>query len=288
MPEIKKMLSAGIQRFVCSSMPGKTVKGRPPVQLSRHEALEFFLVIQGESRFQIEDKLFDIRPGDMCLIEPWVTHASGFYADDHDLLQFWLHLGKDGLSGHFIQVEKQGHFKVIMNPLRFSYAISDMLRKRWLMAKKEGVITEKSLNKYLRTPLTFILEDVLLDLEQRPKKNGSADINTVESIKQYIRNRQGCNCSLEKLEEFTGYSKFYLSHLFKAKTGSTIGKFINGVRVEYTAEAELHGIPYKEIACQLGFSSIQAFSPWKKNNKKKILEFKEWIRKKAEISTLPD
>jgi len=150
------------------------------------------------------------------------------------------------------------------------------------------VITEKALNKYLRTPLTLILEDVLLDLEQRPEESGNVDINTVESIKQYIRNRQGCDCSLEKLEEFTGYSKFYLSHLFKAKTGSTIGKFINGVRVKYTAEAELHGIPYKEVARQLGFSSIQAFCPWKKNNRKKILEFKEWIRKKEEISPLPD
>ena len=105
--EIKKMLSSGIQNFICSSMPGKTVKGSNPVQLSKHEELEFFFVIRGKSRFQIEDKLFETRPGDMCVIEPWATHAYGFSASDHDLFQLWLHLGKDWLYSNFVQVEKK-------------------------------------------------------------------------------------------------------------------------------------------------------------------------------------
>jgi len=276
MLEIKKMLTAGIRNFLCSSMPGEKVKGEGTVQLSKHEALEFFFVIRGESRFQIEDKVYDTRPGDMCVIEPWVIHSYGFCTDDHDLLQLWLHLDRDRLRLQFIQVEEKGRFKIFMTPMVLSYAMTDMLRRRWHLAKSKGVITPESLNKYLRTPLTFIIEEVLLELEQKAEKSENSDI--VESIKQYIMNRQGCNCSLEHLEEFTGYSKFYISHLFKEKTGLTIGNFINSIRVEYAAEAELHGMQYKEIANQLGFSSIQAFSPWNKKHKKEIEEFKERIQ----------
>ena len=278
MLEIQKMLSSGIRNFLCRSMPGKKVKSGGAVQLSKHESLEFFFVIRGESRFQIEDKLFDVRPGDMCVIEPWTIHSYGFGADDHDLLQLWLHLDRDRLRIQFIQVEERGRFKIFMTPMVLSYAMTDMLRKRWHLAKSRGAITPESLNKYLRIPLTLILEDVLIELEQKAEKSGSSNTDVVESIKQYIMDRQGCDCSLEHLEEFTGYSKFYISHLFKEKTGLTIGNFINNIRVEYTAEAELHGMQYKEIANQLGFSSIQAFSPWNKKHRREIAEFKARIQ----------
>ena len=277
MLEIQKMLSAGIQNFLCSSMPGKQVKGGGTIQLSKHEALEFFFVIRGESRFQIEDKVFDTRPGDMCVIEPWAVHSYGFCAEDHDLLQLWLHLDRERLRIHFIQVEEQGRFKSFMAPIVFSCAMTDMLRKRWHLAKSKGDITPESLNKYLRCPLTFIMEEVMLEQEQKAEKNGNSNIDIVESIKQFIIDRQGCGCALEKLEEFTGYSKFYIAHLFKKKTGLTIGRFINNIRVEYAAEAEIHGLPYKEIANQLGFSSIQAFSPWNRKHRREIAEFKARI-----------
>lgn len=279
---IKKMLSSGIRRFICSSMPGKAVKEGDAVQLSKHEPLEFFFVIRGESSYQIEDKLFDTRPGDLCVIEPWATHASGYRASDHDLCQFWLHLHRNQLVGNFFQVESQGRFKNILPPMFFPFATADMLRKRWQLVKAGEVITEEALNKYLRTPLTFIMEEVLLGLERGPEKTGNDSFNIIGSIKQYIMDRQGCRCSLDSLEEFTGYSKYYISHLFREKTGMTIGKYVNTVRVKYVAEAELHGIPYKEIARQLGFSSVQAFSPWNKTHKKKISEYKEWIQNRKD------
>lgn len=210
----------------------------------------------------------------MCVIEPWTVHSYGFRAEDHDLLQLWLHLDRERLRIHFIQVEEQGRFKTFMSPMVFSYAITDMLRKRWHLAGSNGTITPGSLDKYLRIPLTLILEEVLLALEQKAEKNGNSNIDIVGSIKQFVIDRQGCGCALEKLEEFTGYSKFYISHLFKEKTGLTIGKFINSIRVEYVAEAEIHDLPYKEIAKQRGFSSIQVFSPWNRKHRREIAEFK--------------
>ena len=282
MTEIKEMLSSGIRNFICRSMPGKTVRSGESVPLSKHESLEFFFVIRGESRFQIEDKVFDTRPGDMCVIEPWDTHASGFYSDDRDLVQLWLHLDRDQLRVHFIQVENQGRFKMFMSPMVFPYSISAMLRNRWRLAKENGDITPDSLNQYLRTPLTFIMEEILFKLDRRLKKSENINISIVESVKQYIINKQGAQCSLDSLEEFTGYSKFYISHLFKKETGFPIGKYINDIRVKYTAEAVLYGIPYKEIACQLGFSSVQAFSPWNKKNKKQIAELKKLIQENNE------
>ena len=91
-------------------------------------------------------------------------------------------------------------------------------------------------------------------------------------MKQYIQAAHGAHCSLDEIEQYTGYNKFYFSHLFKVKTNLTIGEYINDVRLRYTAEAETYGIKQKDIASVIGFSSISAFYQWKKRYKNKINE----------------
>ena len=83
----------------------------------------------------------------------------------------------------------------------------------------------------------------------------------------------------DEIEKYTGYNKFYFSHLFKVKTNSTIGEYVNHVRIRYTAEADVYGMKHKDIATAIGFSSISAYCQWKRKYKNKIEELKEQIKR---------
>ena len=91
--------------------------------------------------------------------------------------------------------------------------------------------------------------------------------NVVESLKRYIRMSNARDCSLDRLEKFSGYSRFYLSHRFRKHEGCTIGQYIDKVRLRYTEEALKRGLRQKEIAFELGFSSPSNFWIWLRKHK---------------------
>ena len=89
----------------------------------------------------------------------------------------------------------------------------------------------------------------------------------VDLVKSRIENNNSRNCSMEELSGYSGYSKSRLSHLFKEKTGMTVGQYIDEVRRDYLLDGHIAGLKQKEIAFNLGFKSASAFSTWlrKKN-----------------------
>ncbi|MBR2441035.1 MAG: helix-turn-helix transcriptional regulator [Lentisphaeria bacterium] len=281
MNEIKKILFSGIKRFICSSMPAENYVIRNPMQISRHSEVEFLFVLHGESMLPLNNKLFKAETGDMFIIDSWEPHAFGYFNHDHDLLHLWLHLNKNCLKGDILQVKSNGQFRYRFHPFELPYDITDLIRRRCSIArKKEGFITEESVDKYLHLPLKLLINEILLHFEQNhiaEIRNNTNDV--IGPVKQYIQAAHGAHCSLDEIEKYTGYNKFYFSHLFKVKTNSTIGEYVNHVRIRYTAEADVYGIKHKDIATAIGFSSISAYCQWKRKYKNKIEELKEQIKR---------
>ena len=275
MDKTQERLSSGIRKMICASMEGTPWNGHS-IQNSMHEEIEFLFVIDGNSRFMLNHKSFALEPGDMVVIDSWDPHALRYPKTDHDLFHLWLHLWKDDFLGDFLHIQDHGEFSFFYPTIHLSYDISDLIRRRCKMAREQdGIMTESSVNRYLRGPLDLVLDDLLIDIGNKPRE-GTKDSckKIIDSVKQYINSAHGSHCSLSALEKYSGYSKFYLSHLFKAETGFSIGEYVNEVRIKYTVEAELHGIRHGSIANEIGFSSHSAFCQWLSRHKNKISELK--------------
>ena len=80
-------------------------------------------------------------------------------------------------------------------------------------------------------------------------------------ILSYIDAHPDQDLTLERLAEELHYSKFYMARTFKADTGMTLCKYIQGRRLE-TAARELAETkrPVVEIALEAGYGSQQAFT----------------------------
>ena len=127
---------------------------------------------------------------------------------------------------------------------------------------------------FLRGPLEAILDEISFFLfhdGQSPETTEKSDI-VIESLKRYIRMSNARDCSLNRLEKISGYSRYYLSHRFREYEGCTIGEYIDKIRIQYTIEAMKRGLRQKEISFELGFSSPSNFWTWLQKHREKIEE----------------
>ena len=233
---------------------------------STHPTREIFFVLDGRSRYMLNDKVYDALPGTLFLIDHWEPHAFGYRKQDHGLLHLWLNLNEKEqfFSGNILTVGSGGKFKSLFHRLRLPTEYQMMLNRRWNRLNEEKNITPETTADFLKVPLEAVLDEVFFQVfhaEAAAAERENSDV-VIESLKRYIRMSNGRDCSLDRLEQLSGFSKYYLSHRFSRYEGCTIGNYIDQIRVQYTREAMKRGLRQKEIAYELGFSTPSNFWSW--------------------------
>ncbi|NLZ64389.1 MAG: AraC family transcriptional regulator [Lentisphaerae bacterium] len=246
--------------FLDETSPPSGLKSPPNVRIQRHSQREIMLVIQGENTYVLNGKPQPAIPGSVFFIDHWITHQLGYSLQENNFVHAWLHFHKGKLFASILHWENTpGPLcrEVIVLPPELHL----LLTRRWDSLNRHP---EADWKKMLQPSIIRLLceEFALYCRQQEEAPPAKADL--VEEIRNYITLNCGRNSSLEALEKFSGYNRYYLMRLFKRRTGCTIGDFIDQVRRGVVNDARSKQISYKEIAWQLGFSSPAAFSWWKK------------------------
>ena len=101
----------------------------------------------------------------------------------------------------------------------------------------------------------------------KPKKTDPVIGNNLYNILNYIDNNIIGITNLKSISEKFGYTENYVSHMFKAKTGMNIKKYIMNEKMKIASEILLNtGCRVAEVAERLGYSSPQSFSRMFRNN----------------------
>ena len=265
-PTIGDRLAASCATCViCSATPDSDVRAARPgdgFAIDLHGQREMLFVLDGRSSFLYRDRVWNLAPGTLIAIEPWERHAFGYRPRDTGLLHLWMHLEPDRISGTCLGIAKgrteaRESFGAIVGTA-FSY-----LAKRWTDASGERDATARG------QVLRHVCEMAMLEfaLSRRTENLSPDPADEVAAIvEDYIERRHGRDCSLEKLERLTGYSRFHLSRLFHRQRGITIGQAITASRLRFLSDAEAQGLKQCSIAEALGFSSPSAFCLWKRRN----------------------
>lgn len=262
---VKKIIS----RFSPISYPEQCHSYKP----SRHPRCEFVFALEGSSRYMFNNSVYDFEVGTAFLIDSWITHASGYTKQDNNLLHLWGNLDGEHMSACILRISLSGQYELDSNArlIEFSSELARIFTIRWnrLFAIKNA--TDEIVMQYMRAPLNMILDETAFQAyENFPSDKGPRDIS--EILRTYIRIRNGYGCSLEHLEQISGYSRYHLAHRFQEQMGITIGDYINQVRIEYTRSAFKRGLKQKEIAFGLGFSSPSTFWNWLQKHKDLLCE----------------
>lgn len=246
---------------------GLTAEDRQAV-LHSHFHREMLVVLRGENRFVIGKSCLTLRAGDYLLVPAGTQHSFGYRTSDRNLIHLWFCF-HERKPLFFSYICDENGVRIPSSPLLpASAAPVELLMERWnlLNHKQSGYfLTGKEL---FDTPIRALLEEILLNQKSINTDDFSA-IHVADMIKAQIHSSNGC-CSLTDLENACGYSRFYLAHRFKELTGTSIGAYINEVRLKYLSAALQEGKCLKEIGFELGFSSPATFCKWRRKHQFKV------------------
>ena len=270
MDELKKDLREGVRRFITRYSPGEPCPAEAEFNTSSHPFVEMCFVISGTSRYMLNNMIHELEPGTCVFIEPGVSHSFGYREEDHDLCHLWLYLN-GGLWANLIGVGEGGMISRPLNMFSIPPGYADIVIRRLRYLENEPVNDENAA-VFLSDPVNGVLLETAFQLEHRSRPDGSEDpiALVIHAVKTHILSCNARNCSYQDLEHVSGFSRSYLAHCFRARTGMSIGEFIDEVRVDYTIKGRRQGMTQKEIACELGFASPVSYWSWLRKHKDRI------------------
>ena len=262
----------GIKRIICKHSKGKPQAGSIPPGIHQHR--EILFVLRGKSEFPLNHKTFKIKAGDVILVNHWVSHRFGYPASDRNMVYLWFYLFPTHLNLLVHQIDQNGKVSHAVKWVELATDIKLVIERHWdeldRLSPKDALA---NLDVFLGQPLAMLLDEFRFYLRTNALKEEKTLTHNaiVNSIQQIIEAKTGRDCSLEQLEKFTGFSRFYISHLFKDSVGITIGEYINRVRMVFFESARKRGFSHKQIASELGFSTSSALLMWYRKIKEKVL-----------------
>ena len=272
--QIKNMLRSGVKNIISQYSPPSRTGECSRFKSSSHAFRELCFVIDGTSDYMINNHVYTLTPGTAVFIDHWVPHAYGYLPGDHDLIHLWIHLyGLNPLqcSCSISQIDRGSSIRPIrIIPLPLGYA--DILTQRLKQMELVAVKDDKVIDLYLSDPVNSMLNEIAFQFDHPNCGETSRDRNAsiIQAVKNHIIMCNARECSYQTLGKLSGLSKSYLAHCFHHYTGTSIGEFIDRVRIEYTINAMKRGMKQKEIAYELGFSSPANYWSWLRKNKDKL------------------
>ena len=229
----------------------------------RHWHREAHFVLSGAARYRIDGEVVVAEPGVVMPIDRWQEHGIERSSGNADSLHVVLHF-HDTLWGSVSEMDADGSWTVF----EWTWAAVDedlasFVRRRWDLYEADEDKAD-AFSRLLRLPLAALFQEYVRVLSSRHTPSASNSHDIVDLVVSRIENMHGRDCSLEQIARYAGYSRFRVAHLFKARTGMSIGDYINRTRVRYLDQARVLGLPSKQVAAAMGFQSTTAFYNWRR------------------------
>lgn len=236
-----------------------------------HQFLEINYVYRGHCRQRINDQLFDLKEGDILLMDVESRHSIEALGDEDILINIlfqnkgvsinWLKQlqGENSLLYQFLLSDSSQHFK--RNNFLLLHTEEDTpVRQILLEMMTEYFLpqdfSQQMLKHYL--PLFFYHLARLL-----PTVEKTVDLQLEESTYAQVLkiiDREYATIGLAELAQRLNFNKNYLSNLIKTESGQTFTQLVNQRKL-MKAQLLLRTtqLPIQEIALSVGFSNKTYF-----------------------------
>jgi len=227
-----------------------------------HDSYEVYYSISGGKQFLIDNKLYDINPGDLFVINQFESHyvsqiskmiherivlsihpdfLKAISTDKTDLSYCFTH--RDENFSHKIQLDKE-------QQSRFMYFINKIISAEGFGADRIEYSSFIELMTYF-TKLFVDNEDSLLSIY---KYN-----NQIQEVISYINDNVLENITIKHLSEHFFLSESYICRIFKLATGTTINKYITARRISIAKSLLSNGANINDVYIDCGFNDYSNF-----------------------------
>lgn len=225
-----------------------------------HPYKEVLFVLDGNGVFGCDGKVYSAAAGTAFVMESYVGHDL-FYPENLPAFEhLWMFVFADSCIYQRVNRQRTG---------------GRSLDKIQLLAHVENshgaaLLYETSVQDSmfkLQTSLSSLLYSVVQEgyVNTELENEVSFQDKVIDAICKHIQDTAGRGATLDTLARISGYSKFHFLRLFKQHTGKSVHEYIDMCRRRRIIQLQAQGLYKKEIAAELGFSCLAAYSRWFKS-----------------------
>ncbi len=233
------------------------------VSLHHHDFYECFFFISGNVTYYIEGKTYDLKPGDIVLVNTTELHQLSVkdHSVPYERIVLWI--DKSFLSGFTTEkTDLSSCFytkkdNVIRLNLEQQQKIKTILHKILSIEKYTGMGSDLLYKAYFIE--LFVQLNMFFMYNSIPPDTDIKKSTMITDIIEYINNHLDEEITLDRLSEYVYLSKYHLIREFKKHSGTTIHKYIIQKKLIHAKELILKDVPITNVYKQCGFGDYSNF-----------------------------
>lgn len=222
--------------------------------LHQHDCYEIYFLIQGDRDYIINGSVFNLKTDCAALIPPYAAHKTHGGDYDRILVQFNESLLKDVFNFKtYKTLTKCFEHNFICIPKNYiqtvKYTFLEILKD--YKNKKIQILT------FRLAALLILLNDCISESKNQRKNLPHHLDNLTILILKYINENYALIKDIKEIADAFYINKFYLCHLFKTTTGTTIITYLNSIKIQNALSAlkKPGSKTITDIAINCGFNS---------------------------------
>lgn len=236
------------------------------VPVHQHDFYEIYFFISGNVEYSVEGKIYEMKKGDVLLINPLELHQPRISPEQADYERIVLWINKDflfSLSSNNTSLSQcfdntnPGH----TNLLRLSYSASEQLSIMLFELIREQYSSDYAADLSCRAILLRLLVELnrisLISRERHETKNNLSPF--ILSVLDFINQHYCEKLSLSSIANEFFVSKYYLSHTFNSVVGTSVHRYIILKRLIHAKQMLASGIKPTTVAANCGFNDYAGF-----------------------------
>ena len=227
--------------------------------LHNHDDYEIFLFLEGDAQYVVEDKRYNLEPGDIIVIRKHEMHRI-FHNNQVTYRRAILMVSPAFFQKYhcaeyeqqFLHAATSAGNKINAASVRSSGLLDAFVRYR------------RYSENYTQAPDSPVLVSIIVEilyLINRTITFSAPDLTNdpLKSVIRYLNNRYTEDITLDMLEKKFFLSKYYICRAFRNATGLTVHEYLNRKRLTRVRELTASGCSIGDAASQSGFHSYSSF-----------------------------
>ena len=234
------------------------------VGIHHHDFFEVYFFLSGRVSFKVEGKSYHLEPGDLLLINPQELHQPDVGADAlYERIVLWIDrsylAGLCAAAGENLAAcfdnEAPGHTN-LLRPTKLRRAALSQLLER---LSREYYSDELGSFAYAQGLLTQFMVELNRLAQATNYTQSREEPDLVTQVLAYIGNHYHENITLESLASEFFVSKYYLSHEFSHRVGTSVYRYVIFRRLLQARELIAAGHAPGEVYQHCGFGDYANF-----------------------------
>lgn len=234
-----------------------------PMDMHIHDSYEIYYSISGGKQFLIDNRFYNIFPGDIFFINQYESHhLTQIDSQIHERIVFSIYPDYlKALSTEVTDLDACFHNRAQNSNHKISLIPEEQKRFLYYVHRLSDI---QGYGADLLEKAAFL--ELMVFLNKRFQKNYTIDTENdisrhqqVDQILSYINQHIGEEFSLDRLSSHFYLSNSYLCRIFKNATGTTINKYVTAKRITLAKALLTDGYSVTETCERCGFNDYSNF-----------------------------